>query len=183
MFAFGFQSAAVEAVLRDDISVSIIPSAPPPDGKAALLRISPRHTTFLRFEFDSVLPEGTTADQIAKATLRLWGSAGKTGGACSVSPVMGPWSEFKGGIFPKTLPVLGQPAVVGLHDLARPFMVVDVTAMVRDWISGTPNWGLAIHAGSLSGPDGVVPPMNASFDSKKNRATGHLPTLQIVLRP
>ncbi|MEO7318918.1 MAG: DNRLRE domain-containing protein [Chthoniobacteraceae bacterium] len=180
----GIEAFGVEAVLRDDISVSTRPGAPLPNGKADSLRISETDYVFLRFEFDSVLPEGTTANQIAKASLRLWCAGGRNGGVCSVSPVRGIWSEAKNGISAKALPAIAAaPTTTGGVDQPQSFMILDVTELVREWVSGTPNWGLRIRGAFFSGPDGAIPPMNLFFDSKENRSTGHLPTLQIVLRP
>ena len=191
LLTFGTNAISVEAVLRDDVSVSTAPGAPLTNGKANYLRVSQTDYTFLRFEFDSVLPDGTTSAQIAKATLRLWCAGGRVGGACDVSPVKGPWSESSGGIFPKALPTMGPAVTATGHDLNGGFLVIDVTTLVRDWVSGTPNWGFALHGVFISGlPGGLdggpgrpASPMNLIFDSKENPFTGHLPTLQIVLRP
>ena len=171
----------VEAVLIRDISISTRPSAAAPNGKAAYLRVSETDFAFVMFDFASVLPEGTTADQMAKATLRLWTAGGRNGGACTAQMVSGPWGEHKGGIIaPGPLPVI-TPSPVAIGVLNQQFLIIDVTSLVKEWLSGKQNWGLVIRGANLGG-DRAVPPMNLYFDSKENRLTGRLPTLQMVLR-
>jgi hypothetical protein len=53
------------------------------------------------------------------------------------------------------------------------YLIVDVTSLVRAWLDGEPNNGMALV------PMGAV---SAAFDSKENRTTGHDPELNIVLK-
>jgi len=47
------------------------------------------------------------------------------------------------------------------------FILINVTAAVQAWLSGTPNDGIALVANS---------PLNASFDSKESTTTSHAPS-------
>src|SRR5204862_245909 len=73
-------------------------------------------------------------------------------------------------------PTLG--ATIASALLAPPkneFLLVDVTAIVKDWLDGVaPNDGVALVA---NGTDGVV----LRLDSKENSKTGHAPLLDITL--
>ena len=85
-------------------------------------------------------------------------------------------------------PQLGPAAEFVTLFRAKTFLVVDVTEIARSWVSGTPNFGIALRGARPFVPDGFGmpvqrPPMAAQFDSKENAATGHLPRLQIVLAP
>src|SRR5204862_6308234 len=75
-----------------------------------------------------------------------------------------------------TEPALGATSASAL--LGRPkneFLLVDVTAMVKDWLDGVaPNDGVALVA---NGTDGVV----LRLHSKENSKTGHAPLLDITL--
>ena len=193
--ALGTSALAVEAVLLQDISISTRPGAPAPDGKVAYLRVSETDFAFLLFDFAAVLPEGTTADQMAKATLRLWTAGGRNGGACTARMVSGLWSERKGGIIAPGPPPVIAPSPVAVGVLNQQFLIIDVTSLVKEWLSGKQNWGMVIRGTTLAVVhDAGVPnvglvsnnpisPMNLYFDSKENRLTGRLPTLQMVLRP
>ena len=173
----------VEAVLLQDTSISTRPGAPAPDGKAAYLRVSETDSAFLLFDFAAVLPEGTTADQMAKATLRLWTAGGRNGGACTARMVSGLWSEGRGGFIPFVPAPINAPSAIAVGVLNQQFLIIDVTSLVKEWLSGKPNWGMVIRGANLSATEGdPVPSMNLYFDSKENRLTGRLPTLQMVLR-
>ena len=111
----------------------------------------------------------------------------------------GSWSEAR-----NILPSIQEPRPARANVHSNPaggkeagkFLVLDVTEIVRTWvddpysnrgivISGTPTNEIHI----LPDPDprdpaplGVSPPLIARFDSKENAATGHMPSLQIVLQ-
>jgi hypothetical protein len=192
------QAAGVEAVLRHDVSISSKPSIRAGKWDAPVLPISESDTVYIQFDVNSVLPAETTAGQVAKASLRLWVSKVSTPGLCGVYPVTSPWIERMpigyGGSLPG-LPTLGSRAVLVPHYLSKAFLVADVTSLVRGWLSGIPNYGLAVRGDFLGlivhGPgselivDGPIPelrvPLVARVDSKENTASGHEATLQIVL--
>ncbi|HZJ17275.1 MAG TPA: DNRLRE domain-containing protein [Chthoniobacteraceae bacterium] len=171
---------AVEATLMGDISVSSAPNALKPLGNAPILRISETDTTFLHFDIQSVLPEGTTAQQIGKATLRIWLHRVEQAGMCGVFAVTSSWDEF---FFLHDPPSIGDLVALGHGGRSQTFAVFDVTDLVRRWLSGTPNRGMALSTHLPFVYTDSVPPflLKARIDSKENTGTGHLPTLQIVL--
>jgi len=181
-------AGAVEAVLTDDCSFSTKTNTARKWDSPTLL-LSETDTVFLRFDVESVLPSGTTADQIAKATVRIWASNVKARGFCAVHPVAFDFREYLPFFFNlSSPPPLGPAQTVAYGGRAKTFLILDVTDMVRSWLSGTPNLGLALRGAKHSVPDGfgwgiLWPAFEAQIDSKENTASSHLPTLQIVLRP
>ncbi len=131
-------------------------------------------------KFDlGALPENLPGEHVVKATLRLYCSSVKSPGLVDLAPVVAPWVE--GSVNGANTPALGEPEVSGiavrLGDKRR-WISVDVTTLVRDWVDGSfPNHGIALLPQFTLGVGGVV----AGFDSKENGATGHEPTLEIVL--
>jgi hypothetical protein len=167
---------ALEATLERDVSFSSVPNASRPDGNAPLLRISDTDTTFLYFDIQSVLPDGTTSSQVAKATLRIWLSRIDQPGWCSVSRVTNNWDETS---LTLNNSIVGESIASRGADRAKRFLVFDITELVRSWLDGSANFGVALRGVPL--PFVKLPALNARIDSKENTATGHLPTLQIAL--
>jgi hypothetical protein len=129
-----------------------------------------RATGYIRFTL-TPLPSGTTQDQVAKATLKLFVSDVHAASALMVSRVTGEWDEssLAAGTVLTLTPETRVPVT-----RAQQFVTVDVTQLVRDWISGQqPNDGLALVAATESS--------FMSFDSKESPLTGHEPALEIVL--
>lgn len=56
---------------------------------------------------------------------------------------------------------------------SRSFIAIDVTGMVKSWLSGVPNYGFVVEANTLT--------TSVFFDSKENTLTGHEPVLDIEL--
>jgi hypothetical protein len=127
---------------------------------------------YLRFRLTSDLPEGTTEADVARATLKLYVSILQAPSAVTVCRVNGAWTEST--LAPGTLLTL-TPQVTGIPvSKVQSFLTIDVTPVVKDWISGRqPNQGLALVAAT----DGSF----VSFDSKESPLTGHEPTLEITL--
>jgi Collagen triple helix repeat (20 copies) len=131
----------------------------------------PEYRAFIRFDL-SALPADAT---IGRAVLRLWASDVDRAGTVEVAPVLEPWEE-------KTLSAVNAPAVapsVASFDVVgadqRHFVSVDVTGLVRDWLSGArPNNGVAL-VGSEDAP------ITVKFDSKENTWTSHGPELEVAL--
>src|SRR5438093_1525683 len=130
-------------------------------------------TAFIRFDL-STLPPGTTGSEVTRATLMVFVDAVRVPGSLDVRQVTSAWSEAT--ISGTNEPTLG--ATIASALLAPPkneFLLVDVTAMVKDWLDGVaPNDGVALVA---NGTDGVV----LRLDSKENSKTGHAPLLDITL--
>ncbi|MET0556367.1 MAG: DNRLRE domain-containing protein [Vicinamibacteria bacterium] len=145
------------------------------DVRGPLLVVSggPASVAYLRFDVTSALLPGTTQDQVAKATLRLFASKVAHGeGGLTLSRVTGAWDENT--LTPATVLALA-PEVSGVAvTQAKEFVTIDVTQLVKDWISGSqPNDGLALVAETEAAL--------VAFDSKESALTSHQPTLEIAL--
>lgn len=189
--------------MTDDNYFSTKPKAKGAKWDAPALKISETDTTYLRFDILSVLPEGTTADQVAKATLRIWVQGPRSlevkSGYCQALRVTSAWTEkalqtFFPTLSPPQGPTLDESNVLDLQQHFGPkrFICFDVTSVVRQWLSGADNFGVALRGVRLGVPHIIPPggtgplppgdPLEATIDSKENTATGHLPALQIVLK-
>lgn len=160
--------AAVQATLTADAHVS---QAQPAVNGGALsnLNVGGGYTALVQFDL-GVLPPGTTAAQVARATLRVYCNRADTTGLVSLQPVYGSWTEL--GVTYATLPVLGTTLSSAQVNAANTFVTFDVTAQVQGWLNAPgSNYGLA-----LSSANAVV-----QFDSKENDQTAHLPQLEIAL--
>ena len=161
-------AAAVQATLVADAHVS---TAQPDvnSGTLSNLNVGGGYTTLVQFDL-GVLPAGTTAAQITRATLRLYCNLATTPGAITVQPVNAAWGEYS--VTYNTLPPLGAANGSLQVSAAGEFVTIDVTAAVQGWVSApTTNNGLALTAASA-----VV-----QFDSKENDETSHAPELEIAL--
>jgi hypothetical protein len=185
---------AVEATLTDDISIRVDQTRPA-KGTHPVLNLGDE-MVYLKFDLASVLPNGVTSAQIAKATLRLYVNKVHRPGACNATILQQNWIEEQR-FFPATqqaLPAMGNVhSSVAVQRQAGKFLVLDVTEIVRAWQEGAPNCGLVVRGTmlgvflSLPFPGdppqlGPAEPLIARFDSKENTATGHAPMLQIVLQ-
>ena len=157
-----------EATLVGDAHVS---SAQPGVNSGGLsnLNVGGGYTALVQFDL-GVLPVGTTAAQVTRATLRVYCNRADVPGGVSVALVGGPWTEM--GVTYATQPAMGAVVQTGQVVGAGEFVTFDVTAAVQGWV-GAPgtNFGLEMTAGSA-----VV-----QFDSKENDQTAHEPGLEIVL--
>jgi len=183
--AFTQQLFAAEAIHTDDAYTDAA-KATTNFGNAATLPVSGSGATlkraWIKFDLPSVLPAGTTASQVSKATLKLWVSTAKTGGPVSVYVVTGTpaWVEGTGavgsGITNGTAPTLAPSPVINGWQItsAGDFAAVDVTSLVQSWVTTpTLNLGIALT------PDAST--VNVSFDSKESTTTSHGPQLEIQL--
>jgi len=145
-----------DATLVGDAHVS---SAQPTvnSGTLSNLNVGGGYTALVQFDL-GVLPAGTTAGQITRATLQVYCNRADVPGAVAVQMVGGAWTEL--GVTYATLPALG--ATVQTAQVTGPgvFVTFDVTSAVQGWV-GAPgtNFGLALTAGA-----GAV----VQFDSKEN---------------
>src|SRR6266516_8057898 len=130
-------------------------------------------TAFIKFDL-SALPPGTTGSEVTRATLMVFVNAVRVPGSLDVRQVSSAWRERT--ISGTNEPTLG--ATIASALLAPPkneFLMVDVTATVKDWLDDVaPNDGVALVANAT---DGVV----VRLDSKENSKTGHAPLLDITL--
>ena len=146
------------------------------DGSGAALK-----RAWIKFDLPSVLPAGTTAAQISKATLKLWVNNVKTAGPVSGYVVTGPsWVEGTGtagsGMTSNTAPAVEATALFTDWQITSEgnYAAVDLTSLVQSWVAGSaPNYGIALVPGSST--------VDVSFDSKESTTTSHGPQLEIEL--
>jgi hypothetical protein len=146
--------------------------------------------TLLRFDVASVIPAGTVPADVKKAVLKVWINQSKdfTPGGCYLSKVTSSWSEYGSQPFPGQVPTTvgsDKGVVVGIRN-QNTFLTFDITSLVQEWVSGTPNLGVALRGKDVV-PIGLEPLLSGKavgmwIDSKENKATAHEPTLQIVLK-
>jgi hypothetical protein len=95
-----------------------------------------------------------------------------TAGSFNVDYVNGTWTEST--IDASNAPALGTTIAASVPLITKDknqYILVDVTAAVQAWLSGTANDGIALVANSR---------LNASFDSKESTTTSHAAELDIV---
>lgn len=141
----------------------------------ANLRVGSGINSYLKFDL-STLPAGTTGNNVAKVTLRLWVNTVTTAGSFDIRRVTSTWDEAT--ITANSSPTLGSTDVSGasvstLDDGS--FVSVEVTALFKDWLNGLlTNNGMALVANAAN--------TNVRFDSKENGQTSHEPRLEIILK-
>jgi hypothetical protein len=124
-------------------------------------------------QFNLTLPAGTTAANIAKATLTLFADGVGASGTVNISTANGSWTELS--VNGNNAPTAGTAVASGVSvSAAGNYLSVDVTAAVQGWVT-TPgsNNGFIVAPGSTT--------VNVSFDSKENLTTSHPATLTIAL--
>jgi N-acetylneuraminic acid mutarotase len=134
---------------------------------------------YLKFQLQSSLPSSAAAENVAKATLKLFASTGTNpSGSMDLYAITSSWSE-------STLSSSAQPSLASTPFAtgisvsgANSFVVIDVTTLVQEWLrsaanGGLENDGIALVAHSSSS--------YAAFDSKEGIVTSHEPRLEIVL--
>jgi Collagen triple helix repeat (20 copies) len=168
ILAAALPAFAVEATLVADAHVNSA-RVGVNSGTISNLNVGGGYTALLQFDL-SMLPAGTAATQVSRATLRLYCNRADVAGQVSVQPVGGAWGEYS--VTFATLPSLGSAVQVVSVTQAGAYVVADVTGLVQGWISGaSANNGMALTAGSA-----VV-----QFDSKENDLTGHAAVLDVEL--
>src|SRR5262249_12592147 len=115
----------------------------------------------------------TTANDITKATLKLFVGKLHAAGSLDVFRVLSGWSEQDPTVDPainSSAEVLGVPV-----NSENQFVVIDVTQLVKDWVNGAlTNNGIVLVPSAGSGLD-------SEFDSKEDKDTSHEPRLEMVL--
>jgi hypothetical protein len=161
-------SHATQVALVGDASVS---TARPATNFGALsnLYVGNGNTALLQFDL-STLPAGTTAAQIAHATLTVFVNRVNANGSVSLSPITSAWTESA--VTATTIPTLGAVANAFPTSAAGQFVTLDVTALVQASVT-TPatNFGFALSSANA----------NLLLDSKENDETGHAATLDITI--
>ncbi len=140
-------------------------------GAKTLLDVESSQTTYIQFDL-SAIPAGYTSANITKASLKLYVNTVTKAGSFNVVYVNGTWSEST--ITADLAPALGttiQASVPLTTTDKNQYVLIDITAAVQAWLSGTANDGIALVGNS---------PVNATFDSKESTTTSHPPELDIV---
>ncbi len=140
-------------------------------GSKTTLDVESTQTTFIQFNLSSIPSNYTSAD-ITKATLKLFVDGVTTAGSFNVDYVNGTWTEST--IDASNAPALGTTIAASVPLTTKDknqYILVDITAAVQAWLSGTPNDGIALVANS---------PLSATFDSKEATKTSHTAELDIV---
>ena len=124
-------------------------------------------------KFDLTVLGGLTSNQISKATLRFFLNRVKEGGTITLHKVTQDWDE--GTITAGTAPnfdALFASVVITKPD-ARTFVLVDVTALLKDWLNGAGNFGIAFLPLSSSG-------IRIAIDSKESKHTSHSMVIEVT---
>jgi len=144
-------------------------------GASKYLDIQPSTRGYLKFDLSS-LPPGTVESQIHHAALWLYIEKLKTPGSLDVRAAGSVWNEATvAGITDPGFLVGTADAVGVAADLAdaKSFVVVDVTALVKAWVSGAlPNHGFAVVSNAGT-------PINARVSSREGKEPANRPRLEI----
>jgi collagen type I alpha len=144
-------------------------------GTAAAVNIGAGNTGLLQFDLTG-LPAGLTAAQVSKATMTFYVNTLVTGGSVDISQVTSAWTEA--GVNFGNRPTYLSPFVMGVPTAtARQYVTVDVTQLVKDWVTGVAtNYGVQISAAAAAPGTAIV------LDSKENLTTSHPTFLDVVLQ-
>ncbi len=143
--------------------------------------------SYMKFNVASFVPAGTTPDDIAKVTLRLFPSTITAAGQIGIHNVTGAWVEGKKN---NTAGAAGdltwasKPGEEAIADAtftlattdADEFIAFDITDLVKEWLATPPvtaNYGIVLKPTTGS-------TVNVSFDAKESTANSHQPTLDIT---
>jgi hypothetical protein len=101
---------------------------------------------YVQFDF-STLPDGLFAEEVVKASLRVWVEKVDNPGTISISLIDEDWDEHT--IMPDTAPSISPTpvsfAVTGADE--SHFVTVDITELVQDWVAGyADNYGIALES-------------------------------------
>jgi hypothetical protein len=178
--------AACLIVLSTLLSLSLLAQAPPSAdtftvnssphtnyGAWPLIAVQQGSNGYLQFNL-SHLPANAS---VTKATLRLFVDAVSRSGSFDVYQLNNAWSETA--LNYSNAPALGSSATGGspvaiTSASTNHFLIIDITPLVQQWVSGSlPNHGVALALTTSSGA--------FSFDSKEAILTSHQPELIVTL--
>jgi microcystin-dependent protein len=170
----GLNASAFEALLTQDTAL-LLKGKATNRGTSGNLPVSTNFNALFKFDLESV-PPGTTADKVSMATLTVFIDSLTRTGAISLFLVHNTWSERAVPAVTFT-PLPQSPAKIVSASALRTFVRFDVTDLVRNWLSGMPNNGIAVGAN----PSGFK--VALALDSKENMSAGHCAKLEIDLVP
>jgi len=124
-------------------------------GTATAVNVGGGNTGLIQFDL-TALPPGLTGANINKATMTFFVNTVAIPGAVDISQVTSAWTET--GVTNATRPTFLAPFATGVPTTTnRQYITVDVTQLVKDWVTGVaPNDGVQISAA-------VGAPTTASF--------------------
>lgn len=166
------QANAEGALMRDTFVTSSSPYLN--FGNLPNLNVAPGSLALL--SFDLLLPAGTSASQVTKATLLLYVNRVGTAGHVEAQPVLSTWDETSATW--ANAPVTGGfgSGISFAVSTAQQTIAVDVTSIVKGWVTNPgSNFGLALV------PSAATPNTVAYFDAKENTGTGRVARLDILL--
>ena len=136
-------------------------------GGAPTLNVAPNSPALVQFDLSSI-PAGTN---VSVAYLRVFVNKVTTPGALTVSAVTSAWVENT--VTSASQPTVGPDIGFSPADTANAFLVVDVTALVQQWLaSPATNFGIQISSQSVA---------SVSLDSKENGQTSHPAQLEVSI--
>ncbi len=158
--------------LTQDTYVATSPASGNNYGTAATINVGGPNADQALVQFDlTTLPAGTTAANIAHATLTLFVNKLGAGGTVNISVANGSWTEL--GVNGTDAPIPGAAVASGVPvTTANDYLYVDATSAVQNWLASTANNGFIIT------PLGSV---NVALDSKESTTTSHPAMLIITL--
>lgn len=176
--AFGPAASAADAILAADTHVAAgFPSNNFGATASFQTGASTNITGLVRLDL-SPLPFGTTASQVARATLSLWVTKVIEPASFSVQAVNGDWQESgvtfasQPAVFAPLAPPANLPGLTVSVPEAMVWASVDVTPWVKAWVAGSiPNHGFAL----------VPKTGSVFFSSKEGASSGHPARLTIAL--
>ena len=103
-------------------------------GTATAINIGGGNTGLIQFDL-SALPAGLAAANINKATMTFYVNTVAIAGAVDISQVTSAWTET--GVNNGNRPTYLSPFLLGVPtSTSRQYVTVDVTQLVKDWVSG-----------------------------------------------
>ena len=144
-------------------------------GTATSINVGGGNSALIQLDLSS-LPAGITAAQINKATMSFYVNTVLTGGGIDISQVTSAWTEI--GVTNNNRPTYLAPFALNVPSTtAKSWVTVDVTQLVRDWVTGSaPNFGVQISAAVAAPTTAIV------LDSKENATTSHPVFLDVVIQ-
>ena len=139
-------------------------------GSSSTLQVDSTHNALLKFDL-AFLPPGTSSSNVSSATLTVFVSQVYKPGTIGLFTVNGAWSELAAPAVTFT-PLNGASPTTVSQGTKNTFVRFDVTSLVKAWINGAENDGVAI--GIVGRGTSVVLP-------SKESSAGHCASLQLEL--
>ncbi len=167
--------APIGASAADTVAADTYISAGAPAtnfGTSTAINIGGGNSALIQFDLSS-LPS-LTAAQVSKATMSFYVNTAAITGGVDVSQVTSAWTETA--VTYSSQPTFQSPFATNVPTSGgRQWVTVDVTQLVKDWVSGTAaNFGVKISAAASASNTSLV------LDSKENTTTSHPIFLNVI---